>query len=128
MGLQRRSTVSGAVREEARGSDRFSLLVATPSHRGEFCAAYMHGVVGLEKHCLTNGIGFDIAMTEQVTNIDRARNLLASVFLSQTAATHMLLIDDDMGFNVEELVRMFAWRNKDVVAGSIPRKCSIGRG
>jgi hypothetical protein len=84
--------------------------------------AYMLGVIDLQKHCLKNGIGFKIAATEQVTNIDRARNVLASLFLWQTTATHMLLIDDDMGFNVKELVKMFEWRDKDVVAAMYPKK------
>jgi hypothetical protein len=122
MNLQRRILVRSAVTaDEATGKDRFSLLVATPSHRGEFCTAYMHSVVGLQEHCLTNGIGFDTAMAH-VTSIDRARNALASVFLWQTNATHLLLVDGDMGFNVDELVKMFEWRDKDVVAAMYPRK------
>src|SRR5262245_19380982 len=87
-----------------------------------FCSAYMHSVVGLQKHCLTNGIDFELAGTQQVTNIDRARNVLAAVFLWKTTATHMLLIDDDMGFDVQELVKMFQWRDKDVVAVMCPKK------
>jgi hypothetical protein len=113
---------SGAATDEAREGDRFSLFVATPSHRGMFCTAYMQGVVGLLKHCMTNGIDFDIATTEDISIINVARNILASRFLWQTTATHMLFIDDDMGFNVEELVKMFEWRDKDVVAVICPEK------
>jgi hypothetical protein len=105
-----------------KGKDQFSLLVATPSHRATYCNAYLHGVVGLQKHCLTNGIGFDIVTTVDVSLIDAARNLLASLFLWRSTATHMLFIDDDMGFNVEELVKMFEWRDKDVVAVICPKK------
>jgi hypothetical protein len=114
--------VSGVTTDEARKSDRFSLLVATPSHRGIFCMAYMNSIVGLQKHCVANGIDFQVATTEKISMIDRARNMLASVFLLQTTATHMLFIDDDMGFNFNELVKMFEWRDKDVVAAMYPKK------
>jgi hypothetical protein len=107
---------------EIGGKDRFSLLIATPSHRGEFCMAYMHGVVGIQQYCLTNGIQFQMATVDKISGIELARNVLASVFLLQTSATHMLFIDDDMGFNVDELVKMFEWRDKDVVAVICPKK------
>src|SRR5262245_20133154 len=84
--------------------------------------AYIRSVVGLQQHCLRNGINFQLATTEQITNIDRARNVLAAMFLWDTTASHMLFIDDDMGFNVEDLVKMFDWRDKDVVAAICPRK------
>jgi hypothetical protein len=113
---------SGPTSDKASGKDRFSLMVATPSHRGMYCSAYMHSVVDLQNYCLTNGIQFQIKTAEQIGIIDAARNILASRFLWQTTATHMLFIDDDMGFNVEELVKMFEWRDKDVVAVICPKK------
>jgi hypothetical protein len=113
---------SGVATDEARGSDRFSLLVATPSFRGMLCTTYTRSVIELQKHCLTNGIGFQITTTDQIGSIDMARNILASLFLWRTTATHMLFIDDDMGFNVDELVKIFEWRDKDVVAAMCPKK------
>jgi hypothetical protein len=84
--------------------------------------AYTRSVVGLQEFCLTNGIGFQMMATEGFTNIDRVRNVLAAAFLWDTSATHMLFIDDDMGFNVQELVKMFLWRDKDVVAAMYPKR------
>jgi hypothetical protein len=110
---------SGVTSDEASESDRFSLLIA---HRGIICQGYLHGVVGLQNYCVKNGISFQITTTEQISSIDTARNLLASKFLLQATATHMLFIDDDMGFNLEEVVKMFEWRDKDVVAAMYPQK------
>src|SRR5262245_3413106 len=96
-------------------------MIATPSHRGTFCENYLHSVVGLQKYCLMNGIGFQM-MTGQFGVVDRARNVQAAMFLQKTSATHMLFIDDDMGFNVDELAKMFEWRHKDVVAVMYPKR------
>ena len=125
--LQRKIIVnSGATTDEARESDRFSLFVATPSHRGLFCEKYIHSLLDLQRYCLTNAIEIQ-TVTARIGIIDRARNVLASIFLLNTSATHMLFIDDDMGFSDKELVKMFEWRDKDVVAAMYPKKKSVGK-
>ena len=101
----------------------FSLQVATPSHRGNYCAHYVLAVVALQNLCLKSNVEFELKTTEGISNIDRARNMLASLFLQQSNASHMLFIDDDMGFTPDELFGMFEWRNHaDVVAAMYPAK------
>jgi hypothetical protein len=53
--LQRIIIVSSRAKPaEAPKSDRFSLLVATPSHLGMFCKDYLLGIVGIQTNCLTH--------------------------------------------------------------------------
>ena len=102
--------------------DRFSLFVATPSLRGTFCKAYVLGIAEVQHHCLSHGHGFELRVAQGISAIDTARNALAGWFLFNSDATHMLFWDDDMGAVADGLVRMFDYRDRDVVAAICPRK------
>ena len=57
-----------------------------------------------------------------ISVISYARNLLASHFLTRTEHTHLLFVDDDMGFNADEIARMFDWGSAEVVAAMCPKR------
>ncbi|KMQ81279.1 hypothetical protein BPMI_02057c [Candidatus Burkholderia pumila] len=99
-------------------SNTFSLAIATPTHRGLFSASssYVRSVWGLQSACIGRGIPVELLLLPNLTMVDRARNLLASFFLHKTNFTHMLFLDDDMGFAVDDVMRMFEWHRLDVVA------------
>lgn len=103
-------------------SSTFSLAVATPSHRGLFTTSYVRSLWGLQRSCLARGISVELLTLPNQSLVDRARNTLASFFLRKTDCTHMLFVDDDMGFNVADIMRMLDWHNYDVVAAMYPRK------
>jgi hypothetical protein len=102
--------------------DAMSLAVATPSHYSSFCGEYVTSILALQEQCLKNGIGFQFLANSGISAIDAARNMLANRFLQDTNATHMLFVDDDMGFSATELMRMFEWKDSDVIAAMCPRK------
>ncbi|WP_277187301.1 hypothetical protein [Caballeronia sp. BR00000012568055] len=97
-------------------SEHISIAVATPTHRGLFSASYVRGVWGLQSACIQRGIPVELLILSNLTMVDRARNLLTSFFLHRTQFSHMLFLDDDMGFVVEDLMRMFEWPQYDVIA------------
>ncbi|WDD92637.1 hypothetical protein Bsp3421_002658 [Burkholderia sp. FERM BP-3421] len=103
-------------------SDTFSLAVATPSHRGLFTTSYVRSVWGLQKACLARGIRVELLTLTNQSLVDRARNIITSFFLYKTDYSHMLFLDDDMGFNVDDIMRMLDWHQYDVVAAMYPRK------
>lgn len=103
-------------------TEPFSLAVATPTHYGTMASPYVVGLCELQAHCFKQDIGFELLLQEGVSAIDHARNFLANRFLNETHASHLLFIDDDMGFNVEELAAMFEWRNREVVAAMCPKR------
>jgi hypothetical protein len=108
--------------KESFMSTPFSLAVATPSHRGLFTTSYVRSLWGLQQACLARGIRVELLTLANQSLVDRARNMLTSFFLHKTDYSHMLFLDDDMGFNVDDVVRMFDWRDHDVVAAMYPRK------
>ncbi|WP_412026105.1 hypothetical protein [Burkholderia cepacia] len=103
-------------------SGTFSLAIGTPSHRGLFSTSYVRSLWGLQRSCLTQGIPVELLTLPNQSMVDRARNILASFFLQKTDFSHLLFVDDDMGFDVADLMRMFDWRAHDVVAALYPRK------
>lgn len=100
----------------------FSLAIATPTRSGSFCMDYVGSVLELQQHCLAKGIDFHFLPLANVTLIDLARNTLANRFLWETSCTHLLFIDDDMGFHAGELARMFDYRDRDVIGALYPRR------
>lgn len=100
----------------------FSLAIATPTHRGLFTNAYVRSLWGLQRYCLSHSIDVELLTLANNSMIDRARNILTSHFLHRTQFSHLLFIDDDMGFYIDDLVRMFQWHHYDVVAAMCPHK------
>jgi hypothetical protein len=53
--------------------------------------------------------------------ISRSRNQLVAKFMANENFTHLLFIDVDLGFNYEDVLKLF-WHNKDIVTGAYPIK------
>lgn len=100
----------------------FSIAMATPTYGGSFCTNYVISALDLQRECLERGLGFETLFIAHLSIIEHARNRLANLFLWTTKATHLLFVDDDMGFGVPELLKMFEWRGADVVAAMSPKK------
>jgi hypothetical protein len=103
-------------------SSAFSLAIATPSHRGLFSTAYVRSIWGLQSACIARAIPIELLTLPNQSLVDRARNVLTSFFLHKTSLSHMLFVDDDMGFDVADLMRMLDWHQYDVIAAMYPRK------
>jgi hypothetical protein len=100
----------------------FSIAIATPTVRASLTAPYVRSLFDLQTICQARGIPVQLLLLANVSSIDFARNVLSSQFLYQTKCSHMFFIDDDMGFNPEELALMFEWRDTDVVAAMCPKR------
>ncbi|WP_241024206.1 hypothetical protein [Paraburkholderia sp. Ac-20340] len=114
--------MSSRISASVPASVSFSVAVATPSHRGLFSTAYVRSVWGLQSACIARGVPVELLTLPNQSLVDRARNLLASFFLHKTSLSHMLFVDDDMGFDVPDIMRMLDWHAYDVVAAMYPRK------
>ncbi len=99
-----------------------ALALATPSYSSSFCVEYVMAILGLQQECFANAIPFQHLLLTGVSIVDVARNRLANRFLWETEATHMLFVDDDMGFGVPEVMQMFDHAQADVVGAMYPRK------
>ncbi|MEL7167347.1 MAG: hypothetical protein AAGL96_17925 [Pseudomonadota bacterium] len=76
-----------------------SILLATPSYGDSFCGDFVHGLQNLARWTERSGIGFNTLFMDYA-DIVASRNILTTLFLfEETAYTHLLFIDDDMGFS-----------------------------
>ena len=97
------------------------IMIATPCFGGVVTQSYMTSVLRLIQAAPAAGFGTTLAMLGYDSLIPRARATLVGSFLDNPAATHLLFIDADIGFEVEQLYRMLA-ADKDFTAALYPVK------
>ena len=97
------------------------VLVATPCFAGLCSAEYMTSMSRLAALASTYKIDISLVTGRNESLITRARNNLASEFLSIPEATHLMFIDSDIGFDPNDVIKLIL-RDKDVVAGPYPQK------
>jgi len=97
------------------------LFVATPCYGGLVHQRYMQCICILLQYGTANGIPVSVELLGHDSLITRGRNSLVAKFLDTQTATHMLFIDADTGFEVQQILRMLAF-DRDVVAGMYPLK------
>lgn len=100
------------------------LLVATPLYSGAE-ADYLRSVVGLTGAAERAGVPVSFAWLSNNAVIDRARNVLAAVFL-QSDATHLVFIDGDIGFVPADLLGLVTRMQNDdrlaVIGAPYPKR------
>ena len=97
------------------------LFIATPCYGGLIHQRYMQCICLLLQYGTANGINVSVELLGHESLITRGRNSLVAKFLDMETTTHLLFIDADTGFEVEQVLRMLAF-DKDVVAGMYPLK------
>lgn len=107
---------------EKSGSLPSSIYIATPTLRGDVKATYVDSTFALQRICMSRGIDMQMKFLQGISLISHARNWLASQFLWNSDASHLLFIDDDIGFSARDVVAMFDWCDRDVVAAIYPSK------
>jgi hypothetical protein len=97
------------------------LFVATPCYGGLVNQRYMQSAIALLQTGPTLGFRVSIELLGYDSLITRSRNTLVAKFLDAETATHLLFVDADIAFEVEQVVRMLRF-DRDVVAGMYPLK------
>lgn len=100
------------------------LFICSPSYSGAYCHQYVESLVATVKDCGQHQIPTAYKSLHGVHWIDIARDILAHVFL-HSDCTHMLQIDDDLGWSADAPRRMLS-RGADVIAGIYPIKDDSG--
>jgi hypothetical protein len=104
---------------------RARIMVATPTYSGAIayeCAQAMQVATVL---CLARGVLLEWICVHGFSLVQCARDWLAAEFLSRPEFTHVLWLDDDLGFDPDAILKLFDC-DLDVVGGVYPVKCDEG--
>ncbi len=97
------------------------LFVATPCYGGQVTQRYFHACMALMLWAIGRGIGIHFETLGRESLITRGRNTLVAKFLDRPAATHLLFIDADIGFEPAAAQRLIEF-GEAVAAGMYPLK------
>lgn len=100
--------------------DGVNLAIATPCGSGRYDAHYQDCLEATKAYFREQNIPCGALHARGHADVSLARSSLFSAFL-RTRATHCLWIDDDMGWDVTAVAKLFA-AEKDFVAAAGPKK------
>lgn len=96
------------------------ILIATPMYRGVCTGAYTASLVQLVCVLQAWGIPFEYLPCEGDALVPRARNRIATQFLSGDY-THLLFLDGDVEYKSGDMITMLA-HNKELICAAYPLK------
>lgn len=97
-----------------------SLYLATPSGAGEFDRRYVRALMQTVEMVRASGGDIDWGEMPYCADLSYARNRILGAFL-RSRHTHMLMVDDDMGWQPHDVLRLLATK-LDFVGGAGPKK------
>lgn len=95
--------------------------IAMPCYAGQLFESVMVSMMKFVIYCGKLGMNFSLDTMVNESLITRGRNNLVAKFMHNTAATHIMWIDSDIGFQPEDIFKLLL-HDKDVVGGLYPKK------
>lgn len=96
------------------------LFIGTPCYGGLVTQRYMQSMCALLMQ-RTPGLHVSLQLLAYESLVTRGRNTILGAFFDQPEETHLMFIDADIGFSVDQVMRMLDF-DQDVVAGMYPLK------
>ncbi len=97
------------------------LVIGTPCYGGYITVPHFTSALRLREYCGKNGIRLNFVMPWGDASVVRARQNIAAYFLEDPTATHLLYIDADISYDVDQVLRLLKF-NREVCAGLYPAK------
>jgi hypothetical protein len=97
------------------------IVVGTPCFGGLVSQDYTMSLLNLSAAAASQGFDLAVVMLGNDALITRGRSAIVAKFLDNPATTHLLFVDADITFSVEQVMRMLAF-DQDFVAGLYPAK------
>ena len=98
------------------------VMIGTPCAGGLVTQAYMNSIVKLMRHAdRTRGAELQLTSVGNDSLITRARATVVAAFLDDPAATHLLFIDADIGFEPQQVERLLNF-DKEFTGALYPLK------
>jgi len=97
------------------------LFVGTPCYNRQVTDVYAGSLLKLQLACQQREVRLQVQMLGSDALITRARQNLVARFLENVAASHLIFIDADMGFEPEQVFRLMDF-DADVTAAIYPIK------
>lgn len=96
------------------------LYIGTPCYGGLVTHRYMQSMCALLMQRIP-GLHVSLQLLAYESLVTRGRNTILGAFLDLPEETHLMFIDADIGFTVDQVLRMLDF-DEDVVAGMYPLK------
>lgn len=98
-----------------------NLMLATPSSSDQYCGDYVESLVQTKAEIEHFGGKFAWQKYPGCSDLCHARNKLLGNFVREKQYTHLLKVDDDMGWQASDVIRLLLL-NKEFVSGVGPKK------
>jgi hypothetical protein len=105
---------------------RMKVIIMTPFYEMKGFSPYIHSMVYTINLLTAHGIQFEFCELSGDSYVDRAKNTLFNKFLEDPDATDLFMIDSDMQWNPDAVLKMLALP-EPIVVGSYPQKNAWGR-
>ena len=97
------------------------LVIGTPMYGGMCTSEYTDSLLKLSESCNKSGVKLTTIFLGNESLIQRGRNTIAHHFMNLPDATHLLFIDADIKFRVEDIVKMIK-ADKELIIGPVALK------
>jgi hypothetical protein len=97
------------------------LVIGTPMYGGMCTSEYTDSLLKLSESCHKSGVKLTTIFLGNESLIQRGRNTIAHHFMNLPDATHLLFIDADIKFRVEDIVKMIK-ADKELIIGPVALK------
>ena len=95
--------------------------IATPSYRSQYSAQYVHSLFGVVAKAAGRGIHLNYSNFDGAEIVTARNYMISNFYYNKPHCTHILFIDDDMGFDAKLIFSMIDLK-QDVVGVIAPKR------